>query len=122
MAVHSVHSEADLQKLQATGQLVVTDWFATWCGPCVGFKPIFQKMAEEYKPNILFCKIDVDECKELASKHGISSMPTFKVSQNYTSPLKIHANTCKMRHHCSSLSVAMKSDPSVERTKVPSDA
>ena len=76
--VHVVRSEEDLKKLQSTGQLVVTDWFATWCGPCVRFKPIFHKMAEEYQPNVLFCQIDVDASKELAAKYGISSMPTFK--------------------------------------------
>ena len=77
--VHDIRSEADLTKLQNTGQLVVTDWFATWCGPCNNFKPTFQKMAAEYK-DVLFCKIDVDEETELAQKHKIRSMPTFKAS------------------------------------------
>ena len=77
--VHVVRSEEDLKKLQSTGKLVVTDWFATWCGPCVNFKPTFEKMAKEYK-DVLFCKIDVDEAKQLAAKYAIRSMPTFKVS------------------------------------------
>ena len=55
--VHDVRSEEDLKKLQSTGQLVVTDWYAQWCGPCTNFKPTFQKMAEE-QTDILFCKIE----------------------------------------------------------------
>ena len=77
--VHVVHSEEDLKKLQSTGQLVVTDWFATWCGPCINFKPTFKEMAQEYD-DVLFCQIDVDECQNLSQEHGISSMPTFKAS------------------------------------------
>ena len=77
--VLDIGSEADLTKLQSTGKLVVTDWFATWCGPCNNFKPTFQKMAEEYK-DVLFCKIDVDQQTGLAAKHEIRSMPTFKAS------------------------------------------
>ena len=77
--VQVVRSEEDLKKLQSTGQLVVVDWFATWCGPCVNFKPTFEKMAKEYE-DVLFCKVDVDEAHELAAKYAISSMPTFKVS------------------------------------------
>ena len=77
--VHEIASEEELTKLQNTGKLVVTDWFATWCGPCNNFKPTFQKMAEEYK-DVLFCKIDVDQQTGLAAKHEIRSMPTFKAS------------------------------------------
>ena len=128
--VHVVRSEADLQKLQATGQLVVTDWFATWCGPCVQFKPIFQEMAEEYQPHVLFCKIDVDESKPLAQKYGVTSMPTMKVrtvERRITTHLKLthittHSAPILLPANCSCLSAVMKSGPSVERTKVLSDA
>ena len=77
--VHDVRSAEDLNKLTATGQLVVVDFFAQWCGPCVNFKPTFQKMAEE-QTDVLFCKIDVEECQDLALDHDIRSMPTFKAS------------------------------------------
>ena len=77
--VHAVRSKKDLENLQATGKLVVTDWYAQWCGPCKIFKPTFQKMAEE-QTDVLFCKIDVDENKELAAQYAIRSMPTFKAS------------------------------------------
>ena len=126
--VHVVRSEEDLKKLQSTGQLVVTDWFATWCGPCTLFKPTFHKMAEEYQPDVLFCQIDVDESKHLAFKYGISSMPTFKVRRrtilkNY-SLLSEAMSICSKPSplQLSSLSARMKWVPSAEQTKVLSDA
>ena len=77
--VHEITSEEDLKKIRSKGKLVVIDWYAHWCGPCKAFKPTFQKMAEE-QTDILFCKIDVDENKELATQYAIRSMPTFKAS------------------------------------------
>ena len=90
--VHDIQSKEDLSKLQATGQLVVVDWYAHWCGPCKMFKPIFKKMAEE-QTDILFCKIDVDELQDLAAEYGIRSMPTFKASYRTISQsnLRVHA-------------------------------
>ena len=82
--VHDITSKEDLEKLQATGKLVVIDWYAQWCGPCKAFKPTFKKMAKE-QTDVLFCKIDVDELAnhgldDLAADHEISSMPTFQAS------------------------------------------
>ena len=79
--VHAVRSKEDLEDMQATGMLLVTEWYAQWCGPCKTFKPTFQEIAKEYAEfQILFCTIDVDENKELTADHGIRSMPTFKAS------------------------------------------
>ena len=77
--VHDITSREDLEKKQATGKLMVIDWYAPWCVRCVAFKPTFQKMAEE-QTDVLFCKIDVDELKDLAADHGIHAVPTFTAS------------------------------------------
>ena len=77
--MHDIRSEEDFQKLQSTGHLVVANFCATFSGPCNRFKETFQKLAEEYA-DVLFCTIDVDEMDELAGKHEINAVPTFKVS------------------------------------------
>ena len=77
--MHDIRSEEDFQKLQSTGHLVVANFGATFSGPCNRFKETFQKLAEEYA-DVLFCTIDVDEMDELAGKHGIKDVPTFKVN------------------------------------------
>ena len=52
---------------------------ATWCGPCKSFKPIILELISEgYNITIH----DVDENQELASKHGVRSIPTTVIEEN----------------------------------------
>ena len=55
--------------------IVLVDWWATWCGPCRGFAPVFEKASEEHA-DITFGKIDTDDQRELASAAEITSIPT----------------------------------------------
>jgi len=54
----------------------IIDFYADWCGPCRYVAPIMKELAAEYKDNVIFYKIDVDNERELASVFGISSIPT----------------------------------------------
>lgn len=57
-------------------QLVILDCFATWCGPCKRFAPIFEKLEEKY-PKVLFLKANVEKIEELSTEFKVTSMPTF---------------------------------------------
>ncbi|KAI4314230.1 hypothetical protein L6164_027161 [Bauhinia variegata] len=57
-------------------QLMVIDFFATWCGPCNYMLPIFNDFAERYK-DVQFIRIDVDLFKEVAQEYQVEAMPTF---------------------------------------------
>lgn len=58
--------------------IVFLDFWATWCGPCKSFGPVFEAAAEA-NPDIVFGKIDTDAQQELASVFGIRSVPTLAV-------------------------------------------
>lgn len=61
---------------EAGNKLVVVDFFATWCGPCKMIAPQVEDMAAEM-PDLMFLKVDVDECYDIASNYQVSAMPTF---------------------------------------------
>ena len=58
--------------------ILVIDWWATWCGPCRAFAPIYEKAADKYT-DVVFGKIDTDAEQELAATFEIRSIPTLMV-------------------------------------------
>ena len=58
--------------------ITFVDFWATWCGPCKNFGPIYEK-ASEANPDITFAKVDTEAERDLAGALGISSIPTLMV-------------------------------------------
>lgn len=61
--------------IPTNGKPTIVDFSATWCPPCKQLKPIFEKLAEEFKGRINFITIDVDENPELSQSYGVQSIP-----------------------------------------------
>jgi len=59
-------------------ELVLVDFFATWCGPCKEMEPHMKALKENYGNNVKVVKIDVDRNVEIAKELRITGMPTLK--------------------------------------------
>lgn len=56
-------------------EIVLVDFWASWCGPCRMFAPVFENAAAEH-PEIVFAKVDTEAERELAAAAQITSIPT----------------------------------------------
>jgi thioredoxin len=55
--------------------MVLIDFWASWCGPCRSFAPTFEAASESH-PDIVFAKVNTEEQQELAAAFNIRSIPT----------------------------------------------
>src|SRR5215475_7375043 len=68
---------SELNELLSHNGVVLADFSATWCPPCRAMAPIVERLAARFAGRADVVKIDVDRADELASAHGVRSIPTF---------------------------------------------
>lgn len=76
MSIENVSTEAAFKQALQHDELLVVDFFATWCGPCKMIHPMVEKFAAQY-PKAKFIEVDVDVLGLVAQEYEVSSMPTF---------------------------------------------
>ncbi|MEM3381163.1 MAG: thioredoxin [Candidatus Bathyarchaeia archaeon] len=60
-------------------RLVVVDFWAEWCGPCMVLSPVIDQLAKEYAGRVLFAKLNIDENPAATAKFGVMSIPTLLI-------------------------------------------
>ncbi len=71
-----VTDESFEQDVLKSGQPVLVDYWAEWCGPCKMIAPILEEIAQEYSDKLKIAKLNIDENPATPPKYGIRGIPT----------------------------------------------
>ncbi|HEY5059691.1 MAG TPA: thioredoxin [Gaiellaceae bacterium] len=81
MATDVTDATFETEVLQS-GEPVLVDFWAEWCGPCHAVAPVLEKIAEERKLKLV--KVNIDENQDLAVRYGIQSIPNMVLFEGGT--------------------------------------
>lgn len=70
------------QEVLDAPEVVLVDFFATWCGPCKAQGPILDVLSKEMGDQVKILKVDIDESRPLAMEYRVMSVPTLKIFKN----------------------------------------
>ena len=79
MATDVTDATFETEVLQS-GEPVLVDFWAEWCGPCHAVAPVLERIAEE--KNLKLVKVNIDENQDLAMRYGIQSIPNMMLFES----------------------------------------
>ena len=76
MELSNLTAESFETEVKNSKDLVLVDFYATWCGPCKMLAPVLEQVADEVKEKATIKKLDIDECLDIAKEFNVMSVPT----------------------------------------------
>jgi thioredoxin len=67
-------NKGNFEDVVTQNEMVIIDFWASWCGPCKSFAPVFEAASEQH-PDVVFGKVNADDEQELAAAFSIRSIP-----------------------------------------------
>ncbi len=64
------------QAILQSGQPVLVEFGAEWCGPCKQLAPLLVQLAKDYQGKVRVVQVDVDACPQVTTQFGVMSVPT----------------------------------------------
>ena len=77
MAVMALTRE-NFDEVIQSNEMVVVDFWAKWCSPCLAFAPLFEEVSTRH-PDVIFAKVDIDEEANLAADFQVRSIPLIMI-------------------------------------------
>lgn len=70
-------TDSNIEEIIASGEPVMIDFWATWCGPCMAMGPTVDELAEAYEGKVKIGKYNVEESSDFSTANRIMSIPMF---------------------------------------------
>lgn len=74
-------TDETFDKVLTKYDLVLVDFWAPWCGPCVRLSPTIDELAKIYTGSVAIAKLNIDENSVAPTKYNVKSIPTLLVFQ-----------------------------------------
>ena len=72
----------EFERIISDKGLLIVDFFAEWCMPCLMMAPVFEELCDKFKGKVKFAKVNIDDNSGLAGKFKVMSIPTIIAFKN----------------------------------------